>query len=57
MKKEYTKPEMAIEELFVEGVLAMSGTDLGGEGTPFTNKRQPQTGGWTQEQWNTENYF
>ena len=57
MKKEYMKPDMSVEELFVEGVLAMSGTDLGGEGTPFTNKRQPQTGGWTQEQWNTENYF
>ena len=52
MKKEYTKPEMAIEELFVEGVLAMSITD--GEVEPFTNKRQPQTGGWNQEQWKTE---
>ena len=54
MKKEYMKPSMAVEELLVEGVLALSGTDLGEEGVPFTNKRQPQTGGWSQENWKTE---
>ena len=54
MKKEYMKPDMSVEELLVEGVLAMSGTGLGGEGTPFTNQRQPQTNGWNKEQW-TEN--
>jgi hypothetical protein len=48
MKKEYIKPEMVVEEMLLEGMfmLAMSGTDLGGEGKPFANERDNGRGSW-----------
>ena len=50
MKKEYIKPDIFVQELIVEGVIATSAapevTDK--PVIPFTNKYQ---GGWRQEEW------
>ena len=55
MKKEYLKPEILIQELLIEGIIATSDPEVTDKPVvPFTNKYQ---GGWSQEQWNTENYF
>ena len=52
MKKEYVKPEMVMEELLLEGMLAQSGGNPGGEvggglgeegEEPLSNDRR---GGW-----------
>ena len=61
MKKEYIKPEIVVEEILLEGMLAISGdTDIpgtgdgGGEsedgGVPWSNKRRGTWGNlWAQE--------
>ena len=51
MKKEYLKPEMVVEELLFEGMLANS-TPVGDDYvTPLTNQRN---NAWSQENWKTE---
>lgn len=45
MRKEYVKPEVAVEEI-QSCILAMSGTDIGNdEGAPSANERQDR-GTW-----------
>jgi hypothetical protein len=54
MKKEYMKPSLSVEELLLcEGILQGSNLEITPDKpvTPFTNKHQ---GGWSQEQWKTE---
>ena len=56
MKKEYVKPEMVMEEILLEGMLAQSGelggggTDMGGGGVDRPGGGRPDAnehrGGW-----------
>lgn len=47
MRKEYVKPEVAVEEILLESYMfGMSGTDIGSdEGVPSANERQDR-GTW-----------
>ena len=47
MRKEYVKPEVAVEEILLESyMLGMSGTEVGNEPVdPFANERQDR-GTW-----------
>ena len=46
MKKEYIKPEMMVEEILLEGMLASSLEVIEGEVTPFANGRREGRGTW-----------
>ena len=49
MKKEYIKPDIFVQELIVEGVIATSAPEVTNKPViPFTNKYQ---GGWRHEEW------
>ena len=51
MKKEYIKPEMWVEEILLEGMLAISGPHIGNPDNPFDGEgdapgRQDRRGTW-----------
>lgn len=54
MKRIYVKPELEVVMFSPESSMLSSSMPMGGEDAAGTNKRQPQTNGWSQEQW-TEN--
>lgn len=46
MRKEYVKPEVLVEDILLETMIAMSGTEVGdGPVDPFANERQDR-GTW-----------
>ena len=46
MKKEYIKPEMIVEEVLLERMLAASVSQGGDNEEPLSNKRQDRRGSW-----------